>query len=325
VHDLSLNFNIVLPKLEVLGYFGSRNNIVLPALQATMELSIDNTMRFAVRLPKLEVEWAGSVGLVWNFRITLPLLQTSGRFGGWRFTALLPALEGAAGGAMGIGLGSKAWTFDIQLPRLKASAQFTTAPAGYRFFVVLPALAMVHGLAGDVLLPALRVSARFSTPLLPGQSVTYRGWAMNLQNMAVTEFDGFEFRAMAFAYNHHYGVGMDGGLYRMGGDRDDGRPIKWAWESGLGDFGSPAQKGVLALYVDGLFANTATFLLVTDDARRVYGHRAKGNVYNHQPHRVPLGKAVRTRNIGLGMADEEGGYLELDKITPEYVITSRNI
>jgi hypothetical protein len=243
-----------------------------------------------------------------------------------RFPVLLPALEGGLAGGGIISFNSQtSLSFDITLPRLQTSATMTAPTAGYRFFVVLPALMMSHGLAGRVLLPALRASARFSVPLLAGQAVQYRGWAMNLQNNAVTEFAGFDFRAMGFAYNQHYGVGMDGGLYRMGGDKDVDRPIAWAWESGLGDLGMNAQKGLLALYVDGLFENTATFSIQTDNARRIYGHRAKGDVANHLTHRVPLGRGVRTRNFAIGMADEAGGYLELDKITPEYVITSMNL
>jgi hypothetical protein len=330
-------FNIVLPKLTALAYGGNIAVATLPMLKVGMHITIPNNMRFNVVLPMMhsvddfnpdteDFIWRGSVGLVWRFDITLPVLTTAGRIGGYRWAITLPALTGGGvGGSIGGFLGSNSLRFNIRLPRLKASAAFTTRKAGYRFYVVLPALAAVHGLAGAILLPRLRASARFSAPRLPGVVEARGGWAMNLQNNAVTEFEGFEFRAMGFAYNQHYGIGMDGGLYRMGGDNDAGQPIKWAWESGLADFGVNAMKGLMALYVDGLFGNSAVFSIQADAARRTYGHRARGDVYNHQPHRIPLGKGVRTRNIAIGMADEDGGYLELDKITPEYIVTTRNV
>jgi hypothetical protein len=42
-------------------------------------------------------------------------------------------------------------------------------------------------------------------------------------------------------------------------------------------------------------------------------------------HRIPLGRGVRTDDMAFGMANPHGGYLELDKVTPEYVIIPRNL
>jgi hypothetical protein len=282
--------------------------------------------------------WHGSVGFVWQFAIALPgPISTTMRISNWRFHVTLPMLTSPQDGPSNVDAhgcpicGGDVLTnlsIHVKLPKLKAHGEFTAPVTGLRAFVVLPALAMSHGLAGAVLLPSLRASARLSwtTDALGAPATALRrGWAMNLQNIAVTEFSGFEFRAMGRAYDQHFAVGLDGGLYRMGGDTDDGAPIAWAWESGLADFGMAAQKGLLALYVDGHFANSAVFSIQSDVARRIYGHRAKGYLFNHQPHRIPLGRGVRTHGIGIGMADESGGYLELDRITPEYTITSRNI
>ena len=320
-YDHKLDFNIILPKLRVHAYGGMIFDLTLPSLDAATQITIPNVLRVAARLPDLQVGWIGSVGFVWQIRIELPLLTTKARMGGWRIVGQLPMLQATGTGAMHL-LTSTSLSWNITLPALDASAGLSTRVAGYSFYVLLPALVATKHLSGSVLLPALRASARISRSQT---TELRRGWAMNLQNNAVTEFNGFDFRAMGYAYNDHYGVGFDGSLYRMGGDNDAGQPISWAWESGLADFGMNAQKGLLALYIDGHFANSAVFTIQADTARRTYGHRAKGNIYNHQMHRVPLGKGVRTHSIGIGMADVDGGYLELDKITPEYVITQRNL
>ena len=63
----------------------------------------------------------------------------------------------------------------------------------------------------------------------------------------------------------------------------------------------------------------------SDSAKRVYEHRFRGNPSNHMPHRVSFGMGVRSRNFAFGMYNPDGGYLELDKITPEYHIIPRNL
>jgi hypothetical protein len=320
IGGLTMQFGVVLPKPQFSKFVvGWRVDVVLPKPTLAITLNIANNITFDIQLPALSAEATGHIGTMFQFGIVLPQLQVAGNKG-WDFDLRLPALVETA-----VFVQNLSWSIAYRLPKLKTNIEFSAPVGGYRFAILLPALAMARSLTGALRLPALRLSMRLSPALLEGSTPERRAWVMNLVTGAVTEFSNFEFRAMGRAFNTYFGIGLDGNLFSFGGDDDDGNPISWAWESGITDFGVNGQKGLLALYVDGLFENDAVFTVVADRTRRTYGHKARGDPFNHEPHRVPLGKGVRTRNVGIGMADESGGYLELDKITPEYVVTPRNL
>lgn len=317
--DNKLRGNVVLPyPLTTEVRFGLRATINLPALDVAAAGTIDNVLRATLTLPRLEVEAHGLIGTVVQAALTLPHPLAVYAVPGWRGARLiLPSLEVVGRITTDLRLSAA-----LRLPFLRVSASIGAPTGVLRAFLVLPALQAVHGAHASILLPRLVVSAQISQPAAEQTRIAY---AMNLKTGGVTEFTNFAFRAIGRAYNRYWAVGMDGNLYRMGGDLDDTAPIAWEWESGIEDFGSPGQKGVSAVYVDAIFENGATLLLQTDDARRVYSHRAAGNYNNHRQHRIPLGKGVRSLNLGFGMANPKGGYLELDRLTPEYVIIPRNL
>jgi hypothetical protein len=316
---------------------GTQVNAVLPMFTVDAHGVFENVLRVNVLLPMMWAYGTGTVGTVFgtpdpypseHYAMALPSLKAhghvSGRSGG---AAVLPLLVIAGRIVTDAALDGAA-----RLPRLRVRAHLITPltidpqnPLGRTLqgHVVLPAIQRLKHAHGAVLLPLLRVSSR---TLLSTTEVAARiGYAMNIRTGGVTEFTNFPFRAMGRAFNRYWGVGMDGNLYQMGGDLDDVAPIDWEWLSGLNDFGAWGMKAAMAVYIRGVFENGAVVKFVTDDAVREYDHKAAGDYKNQKVHRVSLGRGVRTDSMAFGMYNPLGGYLELDKVTPEYRIIPRNL
>src|SRR5580765_5673827 len=325
--------DVVLPHpLTTDAAFGWQVDAVLSQLTLDAGMTVPNILRADITLPTMQAFGTGTVGTIFgtpdDSPLLLPLLGVQGKVSGENDSQItLPVLQVDGRITTDISL-----AVQIQLPRLGvAGSIFSIDPQNplgrtLQGHVVLPALRMdSNALEGDLQLPALWASGY--VPTLGGAAVETRiGYAMNLKTGAVTEFSNFPFRAMGRAYNMYWGVGLDGNLYQMGGDKDDTAPIDWEWQSGHADFGLPGLKGVLAVYIRAVFENGATLMFHTDDdATREYDHVAAGDYRNHKVHRIPLGRGVRTDNMAFGMANPQGGYLELDKVTPEYVIIPRNL
>lgn len=314
-----------LPLLEVEGYTGGVAEVELPMLEVSGDATIPVLLNGDIELPALEVSGTGIAGAVMSGALTLPLLQTTSdpefsSYSNWGLPGqhglYLPMLQ-VAGHAYRTEIISGV----ITLPGLDVIATAVAGLAPNIGYILLPALDSQYGLSGSLYLPGLRVAGRVARPVVEARTT----WVMNLSNNAVTQFDNFAFNSMAFAHGYYWGAGMDGGLWRMGGDLDDAEPIAWEWLSGLADFGMPSKKGLMALYLDGVIGSGVLITVLSDDATRVYDHVAAGDDTNHQPQRVSLGRGIRTRNIGVGMASTLGAYLELDSVTPEYIVTKRNL
>ncbi len=120
---------------------------------------------------------------------------------------------------------------------------------------------------------------------------------------------------------------MSGGLYLMGGDRDLTAPIPWSFETGISDLGTRGLKGLLGAYIDGIFERPIEFTVVADRGRYEYNHTVSvsTNQENHSTQRVSLGRGIRTSNVGFNVASKKGAYFEMHAITPEYVVSNRNL
>ena len=155
-------------------------------------------------------------------------------------------------------------------------------------------------------------------------------WAMNIENNAITEWNNVEFYQIARAFNNYWAVGIDGNLYQWGGDTDNllpmtSTPIAWSFQTGLSDLGSRGVKGLLGIYLDGIFEPNINFTLQTDRGEYTYTFKVRGNPEDHETQRISLGRGIRTANVGFGLSSVVGGYFELDTMTPEYVLSNRNL
>lgn len=307
---------VTLPMLTIGWKEPLRAEVTLPALEASANILAPSILSSAVTLPALTTSATLLAGYTLSSQITLPNLQTQMQTG-WRIALGLPSLSIA--GSLNV------WssiTAGIELPHLQASGAFSEYSKVLRAAITLPALQAGDSLNAAIVLPSLQLTATLSPP---AQQVTYGGWSMTIDNGAVTELSNFAFKEIVRFEGGYYGLGFDGAVYAVGGDTDAGTPIDWEWETGKTDLTSPGQKGIPAMYLHGQIENDVFFTVVTDtDTRYVYKHPIRGAM-NHKPHRIDVGRGIRSRTFAFGMNSTLGGYVELDDLKPEYVVSRRNM
>jgi hypothetical protein len=259
----------------------------------------------------------GLTGDIMSAAIVLPRLSGIG-YGGITGAITLPKLR-VSGHAFVMEHASAA----ILIPKLKVQGTGHRSGETAGGNIILPKLVMAQQIRGAaIVLPRLVVHALLTN----GGLTTAQAWAMNVKNKAVTQFTNFPFRAFVRWRDHYYGVGMAGGLYLLEGDTDAGTPIPWEWETGLDDLGSNAQKGISGLYIEGAIEAGATVTVVNDKKQRyTYALHTSGAGSDRRTYRVITGKGIRTRNIGIGMANPNGGYMEVNLVSPKLVVSKRNV
>lgn len=72
-------------------------------------------------------------------------------------------------------------------------------------------------------------------------SGTYVAWTYNMQSAGVTRYENYPFNSFAMIGGNYYGL-TGAGLYRLGGDTDDGVPIKAKIRLGMTDMGTRKMK-----------------------------------------------------------------------------------
>jgi hypothetical protein len=276
-----------------------RPNLTLPPVSAALDILAGSLMEVDVTLPLVvaTVDGQGWLSGMTVGPLALPPVQAAVQISQW------PHIEIAG-----------------RLPAVEAAITAFVAEESMHIAVILPAaLGGAPTIDLAVLLPAVRAALDILSP-----NATRQTWVMNIENSGITQFNNFEFKQFGRAFNQYYAVGMSGGLYTLGGDTDASTPISWSWETGLSDLGSRGLKGLLGTYFDGIFERKITFTVVGDSSRWTYYHTVRGNPEDRLTQRVSLGRGIRTVNVGFGMAGV-GPYFELDSVTPEYVISDRNL
>lgn len=315
-----------LPALTGTGTWGWRFKGKFKFLIFTGHADVPAVARQAAMLPALTGSGDMLVGNMAEGSGSFPMLVAGDAWTGATGAALLPALEGFA----------TTLAFDearhiARFPSLKgfgSASLYSYAASG---FGVFPALRAANVLArGLMLLPRLHGLGRMTN----AATFVTVAYAYNLHRNAMTTFANFPFRAFVRFQNQYYGVGFNGGLYRLAGDFDDktlsgaanDTPINWSFETGYDDADSPALKGIPAVYIDGVIEKGAELTIVTDKrARYTYTLDSGSGVADYRTHRVPTGRGLRSRNIGVAMSNMQGGFAEIDQLAPHYVISPRSI
>lgn len=293
---------------------------VLPSLTGSATGTIPLYGRLAATLPHLTGAAHALIGSLATVAAILPRPLGMSARRGWAFpTMALPLLQATI-----TGYTPRHVTVAANLPRLLGAGAFHRISVNASCNVILPML-LGPGLSIDTaaVLPKLMLASGSMTNGTPAVS---QAWAMNLDNKAMTQFTNYPFRAIARAFNTYYAVGFDGNIYQLGGDDDNGVKVDWQWRTGLSDLGTRGLKGVLGVYIDGVVEPGATIEVVLDTGVYSYTHRPRGPSNSHQTQRVSVGRGLRSANIGLGMSGGLiGGYVEIDSLTPEYVVSNRNL
>jgi hypothetical protein len=310
-----------LPALQMRMYTGATVRMTLPALKLTAAMTIPNLMRISMALPSLQATADMLVGGKAEILATLPMLQLYMRMG-WRGAFNLPSLQMSM---HMLPVDHAAIT--MRLPALQLVAHMTRFSEVMSINITLPALqGAVRRMEVSMVLPALQARMHMQQSVLAASAM--QTWAWNVRRNAMTRWTNYAFRDFVRFNNKYYGVGYDGVLYLLDGDTDAGAPIPWAWETGFENFDSPAQKGVMAMYIQGRLERGAELTLRTDK-NIVYTYRTytddRIGRSDYRTYRVITGKGIRSGRFAIGMQSSVGGYMGINRVAPTMVVSKRNI
>lgn len=139
-----------------------------------------------------------------------------------------------------------------------------------------------------------------------------------------SRYTQFPFLQILYFDGHHYGVGADG-VYRLGGNTDNGLPIAWDVETHISDFKSPQLKSMASAFIGAHLGPAAGVKAVVGEVSSyayIYPNVRGAPIQNH---RVVFGRGMRSRYYGVRIEDESGGDLHMDSIDLEVVNLSRKI
>jgi hypothetical protein len=135
------------------------------------------------------------------------------------------------------------------------------------------------------------VAAGITVPAFFGDTET---WVMNAVTNANSRYEGFDFNSYALIGGEYYGA-MQGGLFKLSGDTDDGAPIRASINFGNQTFGTSSLKGCTNAYV-GMSSSGELFLKVTAEGNE-YIYRARDYSSTLQIQRFDTGRGLRANYL----------------------------
>lgn len=157
----------------------------------------------------------------------------------------------------------------------------------------------------------------------------YTAWTMNADSRASTRYENYPFNSFMRIGGRHYGM-TDTGLCRLGGDTDNGDPVRATIRLGLSNLSSRAVKHVPSVYL-GYSAKGDLLLraIVTDhlDGRRIahtYRLHAQGAASTREG-RVKLGRGLSAVFYDFEVENLNGADFEIESIEFMPVIVTRRL
>jgi len=154
----------------------------------------------------------------------------------------------------------------------------------------------------------------------------YVAWVMNTETKALTRYTQFPFNSFMRVGGNVYGV-SDVGLYRLGGDTDDGAPIAAQVRRGLNDLGTRVFKRTPSFYVG--YSSTGELrikaVVVGEDGEReahVYALKAR-DAANARVARAKLGRGLRSVYWDFVVENADGADFDVDVFELEAVLMKR--
>ena len=147
-------------------------------------------------------------------------------------------------------------------------------------------------------------------------------YALNLKNMALSEYENFDFNSICTDGINHYGA-SDNGIHLLRGADDNGVPIAAHIRTGTHDFDSSLLKRFHEVYL-GVKSEAALELKIIPDDNQAYDYNVDDDGYP-QAHtvKIAVGKGMKTRYITLELSNTDGGYFEIDSIEMLFDLLSR--
>lgn len=195
----------------------------------------------------------------------------------------------------------------------------TTATVFVRDFI-FDALALDDGVSGVQVMQAIIRAGLGMGGDMEAQRRAAVQYAINALTGAPTTYHGFDFDGFASTQGESFGFRKDG-VYRLGGQTDQGQGIAWSIDFGQDSFGSMQGKRVSALYL-GLATDGAVFArLVADD-----GQELTYRVINTEgAMRAVTAKGVCGRRWNLVLSAEDCTLADLDMIEFMVGASSRRV
>jgi len=177
--------------------------------------------------------------------------------------------------------------------------------------------------AGDV----LELDARYMATLVEQVDVyalvktssdLAQGWVMNTEGtQPVSEYSNFEFSSLTYYQGEMYGT-TDTGLFKMGGDTDDGVKITSELSSLLLDMGSSRMKRIRSAYLGYTSTNELVLKVrsVDDGQLSEHWYKAAPVTSAEAPREgyVRVGQGLRSRYWQFELTNVDGGDFEIDQL-----------
>lgn len=170
------------------------------------------------------------------------------------------------------------------------------------------------------------ITANAVVVIYPGQVVEQGSvsdtWAVNLENLGSTRYEGFNFNSFAKIGDSYFGCRADG-IYQLDGDTDSGEPIQAMVSFGKQSFGTSALKRISNAYV-GVSSAGRMFLRVIAEGE-AYTYAARSADENLQVQRIDTGKGLRVNYLEFELYNEDGNDFELASVEFAVLPMSRRI
>jgi len=330
--------HLSLPAIKASARGASHASIALPALSVSSTGATGTMGSASITLPRLSVQPRAATKAAINIpAITASIDGTVGTSGSASLT--LPSfIVGVASGNDGIGsahvslssLGvsvsgvvGTVGAADISIRPFTVSATGKSGHTGAAL-VAMPPLSISgsgmasHSTAVSITLPAMKmaVSSRTADGL-----PAFSGWALNIENSAVTEYTGLSFNSMAVFNGIELAASSDG-ISTLGGDRDNTYAINAEALTSATDFDSHFMKRVRDMYI-GLRADGPIVIETVTGENIIRTYPVDRVVDGIHEQRVKLRRGVKSRYWQFGVKNVDGAYFEIDRMTIEPTVLER--
>ena len=302
--------NLILPTPVVSTSIDGGTDLILPSLIVSATGLIGQVATFNVDIPKLTISSTATISKVitadinWNQLIVI----STGHTPGVSSTVVnLPNIilnSQVINGTVG--------TVNIDFPDLEINS------VGYN---------NVTGTV-DIDLPILDV---FGVLLHEAQAVTTSSvvdvFAMNIENIAVTEYNNFPFHTLGKVKNNYIGMAPDG-VYLLDGDSDEGNvDIDAEFLTGLSDFGTIHNKRIRDSHI-GYRANgdiQVSYIADRETDKRVYTLSTTGSERGIRKQRVKMSRGVKSNYYQVGVSNVNGSDFEIDHMQMVIDVLKRRV
>ena len=223
----------------------------------------------------------------------------------WEVSGLFNSLSGFSG------------NITIPLWRVKGYSETTVNFSGditIPLFMVDGTFHAVPVWSGDVTIPLWRVSGTFvETPLM----YNYRGIAMNVFNFAVSEYTDWSFNSFAL-HNGIYIAANSDGLFKLGGDTDNGQRIISMVRSGTRDTWNNFIRRVRGAWLSYRKSDGELMLWLTDDSGNLLGEfpfeTVSGTSGKLHEKLARVGRGLKDRFISFGFKNVSGSDFDVESL-----------